>query len=247
MSRFDPILPASGDGPTKDTPLALRRKMRTHSLRMPASDAPALPRSGADRRGLKIGLMGGSFNPAHDGHLHVAKLALSHLDLDEVWWLVSPQNPLKSRDDMAPFGERFASATKAAKHPRVKVKDLELHLATHFTADTLVELKRRGKSNRYVWIMGADNLISFHKWERASLILHTCAVAVFDRPTYSLRALASRLARRFARHRVSQRAAHGLANRRPPAWVFLHTRRHNASATLIRQARQQGSGTEGQR
>lgn len=189
-----------------------------------------------DRRDLVVGLMGGSFNPAHEGHLHVARMAFRRLGVDEVWWLVSPQNPLKTSAGMAPFRERMASAMRAAHHPRIRVRDIEQRLGTRFTADTLLELRRRCPRLRFVWIMGADNLIGFHRWKDWSLIFHCAAVAVFDRPSYSLRALASRAARRFARFRIPARESRILARKRLPAWVFLHTRRHPESATRIREA-----------
>ncbi len=213
----------------------LYTSLRPHALGVPASDAPALPRYGADGRGLKVGLMGGSFNPAHEGHLHVARMALAWLGLDEVWWLVSPQNPLKVRDGMAPFPSRFAAAESlASRHPRVRARDIELYMGTHFTADTVVELRRRCPGTRFVWIMGADNLAQFHRWERWSRILHAVPVAVFDRPSYSLKALSSRAALRFSRHRVPFSQSRCLAYRSPPAWVFLHTPLNALSATRIR-------------
>ena len=209
--------------------------LRPQALGVPASDAPALPRYGADLRGLKIGLMGGSFNPAHEGHLHVAQMALARLGLDEVWWLVSPQNPLKASDGMAPFSSRFAVAEALAKrHPKVRARDIELYMGTRFTADTVVELRRRCPGTRFVWIMGADNLAQFHRWERWSRILHAVPVAVFDRPSYSLRALSSRAAIRFARNRVPFAQSRCLVYRSPPAWVFLHTPLNALSATRIR-------------
>lgn len=243
MTLFTPIRSPHRDGLPPDAGAVLFARVRPNALRMPASEAPALPRAGADRRRLKVGLMGGSFNPAHEGHRHVAETAMKRLRLDEVWWLVSPQNPLKPRDDMAPFAERLASARAMARHPRIRVKDIELHTATHFTADTLVALRRRCPRMSFVWIMGADNLATFHRWERWSLICHTTVIAVFDRPSYSLRALASRAAKRFARARVPERASRELADRRPPAWVFLHTRHHAASATQIRAERRKGRAT----
>lgn len=236
MTLFVPLRPASGTPLPADSRSPLFGKVRPHALPMPASDAPAVPANGADRRQVTVGLMGGSFNPAHAGHLHVAEMAFRTLGVDEVWWLVSPQNPLKSRDGMAPFPVRMESARRMARHPRIRVRDVEMRLGTHFTADTLVELRRRCPRVRFVWIMGADNLIGFHRWERWSLIFHSVAVAVFDRPSYSLRALASRAAHRFGRFRIPSKAARTLAHRRLPAWVFLHTRRHPASATQIREA-----------
>jgi nicotinate-nucleotide adenylyltransferase len=236
VTLFSPVRPAPGTNLPADSRTLLFARVRPHALRMPASDAPAVPANGADRRRLSVGLMGGSFNPAHAGHRHVAELAFRSLGVDEVWWLVSPQNPLKSRDGMAPYQARIESARRVAHHPRIRVRDIEMRLGTHFTADTLVELRRRCPRIRFVWIMGADNLIGFHRWERWSLIFHSVAVAVFDRPSYSLRALASRAAHRFGRFRIPSRAARTLAHRRLPAWVFLHTRRHPASATRIREA-----------
>lgn len=228
---------------TPRTPIQPRRvaRVRPHSLRVPASGVAAVPANGADRRRIAVGLMGGSFNPAHEGHRHVAELAFRRLGLDEVWWLVSPQNPLKPAAGMAAFADRLESARRAARHPRIRARDIEARLGTRFTADTLVALRRRCPSMRFVWIMGADNLAGFHRWDRWSLIFHACAVAVFDRPSYSLGALASRAAHRFARFRVPSRASRTLARRRPPAWVFLHTRRHPASATRIREAARNGS------
>lgn len=241
MTLFTPVRRSRAPALPPDSRTPLFARVRPHALRMPASDALPTARNGVDRRSITVGLMGGSFNPAHEGHLHVARMAFRRLGVDEVWWLVSPQNPLKPTDGMAPFGDRTASARRMARHPRVRVRDVELRLGTHFTADTLVELRRRCPRIRFVWIMGADNLAGFHRWERWSLIFHAAAVAVFDRPSYSLRALASRAAHRFARFRVPSKAARTLAHRRLPAWVFLHTRRHPASATRIREAARNGT------
>ena len=187
-----------------------------------------------DRRRQTVGLMGGSFNPAHDGHRHLALLALHRLGLDEVWWLVAPQNPLKPKNGMAPFAERLASARGVARHPRLQPSDIEARLGTRYTADTLQALQRRFPTRRFVWIMGADCLAEFTRWKDWQHIFRMMPVAVFDRPSYSLRALWSLAARRFARVRVKSGSARGLAHRQPPAWVFLHTRLHPASATQIR-------------
>lgn len=226
---------------TPRSPLRAGSRVPPFAFHLAASAAPAVPANGADRRRIVVGLMGGSFNPAHEGHLHVAEMAFRALGVDEVWWLVSPQNPLKPTAGMAPFAERVASARRMARHPRIRVRDLEPRLGTRFTADTLVELRRRCPRIRFVWIMGADNLVGFHRWERWSSIFHASAVAVFDRPSYSLKALASRAAHRFARFRVPFGVARTLAHRRLPAWVFLHTRRHPASATRIREAARNGT------
>lgn len=187
--------------------------------------------------GRAIGLLGGSFNPAHDGHLHLSRLALARLGLDEVWWLVSPQNPLKDEAGMAPRDERLAGARAvAAADRRIRVTGVEQALGTRFTADTLALLKRRLPRARLVWLMGADNLIQLPQWERWAEIMASVPVAVVARPTYSLKALAGKAAQRFARHRIAPERARGLANREPPAWVFVMGPLNPASATAIRAA-----------
>ena len=195
---------------------------------------PILARSGADRRRLRVGLMGGSFNPAHQAHREIALLALARLGLDQVWWLVSPQNPLKPSDGMAPLARRMARARAVARHPRILVTDLEARLGTRYTADTVRALVRRCPAMRFVWVMGADNLQALDQWMRWSQILDTVPVAVFDRPTYALPALSSRAARRYARKRLPERRARLLPDLSPPAWVFLHTRLNPLSATRMR-------------
>ena len=207
------------------------------SRRLAPIAAAALPRNGAVSRRVTIGLMGGSFNPAHDGHRHIARAALRRLGLSEVWWLVSPQNPLKSRDDMGALTTRLASARAVAKHPRIKVRDIERRLGTVYTSELIAWLVRRAPRARFVWLMGADNLRQFDSWYQWSRILHTVPVAVFDRPPYSLKALHGTAARRFARSRVAERRARSLPRMAPPAWVFFHTVRHSATASAIRASR----------
>jgi nicotinate (nicotinamide) nucleotide adenylyltransferase/ribosome silencing factor RsfS/YbeB/iojap len=187
-------------------------------------------------RHRRIGLLGGSFNPAHGGHLHISLLALKHLALDQVWWLVSPQNPLKPADGMAPFATRLAGAgSVAAAHPRIVVSDLENRLGpSRYTVDTLAALRRRFPRLRFVWLMGSDNLLQVPRWERWTEIFDTVPVAVFDRPSYSLKALSGPAAKRFAAKRVPVFAARGLAEMKPPAWVFFHTLLDTRSANRIR-------------
>ncbi len=198
---------------------------------------PVPPNIWGDRRRRRIGLLGGSFNPAHAGHRHVALSALRRLALDEVWWLVSPQNPLKPMAGMATQADRIASAEAVARHPRIRVTGIEEVLGTRYTADTLTMLARRFPRVRFVWLMGADNLQQVPRWDRWLTIFRSVAVAVFDRSPYSYRSLAGKAARRFARCRLPDRKAGLLAERMPPAWMFLHLRRHPASATAIRQRR----------
>ncbi len=183
--------------------------------------------------------MGGSFNPAHGGHLHLSLLALERLDLEEVWWLVSPQNPLKPVAGMAPFAVRLDQARRvAAGHRHIIVSDLESRLGgSTYTSDTLHALRRRFPRLRFVWLMGADNLVQLRHWQRWREIFRTVAIAVFDRPSYSLKALAGLPARRFARHRVPPSAARRLAEMKRPAWVFFHCRLDALSATGIRSER----------
>jgi nicotinate-nucleotide adenylyltransferase len=198
---------------------------------------PALPPRVDDAittRGRRIGLLGGSFNPAHDGHLHITMEALKRLRLDEVWWLVSPQNPLKPGIGMAPLAQRMASARKVARDRRIKVTNVEQRLGTRYTADTLRALKRRFPAVRFVWIMGADNLVQIPRWDDWERIFHTVAIAILDRPDYSYKALSGKAAQRFRRFRMQEKAAALLAAKEPPAWVFLHCRLHPSSATQIR-------------
>jgi len=199
------------------------------------SHAPALYTN------LRIGLLGGSFNPAHAGHRHISLYALKALGLDQVWWLVSPQNPLKSRAGMGTLEERLAEARRVARHPRIRVTDLECGLGTRYTADTIEQLRRRFPRTRFVWLMGADNLRQIPRWRRWERIFHAVPIAVFSRPTYSLSALGGMAAQRFARHRVPDLRARGLADAKPPAWTFLRNPLHPASATAIRRARSRGS------
>ncbi|HLF58956.1 MAG TPA: nicotinate-nucleotide adenylyltransferase [Alphaproteobacteria bacterium] len=181
-----------------------------------------------------VGVLGGSFNPAHEGHRYISLQALKRLGLDEIWWMVSPQNPLKPSRGMAPYSARIESARERASHPRIKVTDIERRLGTRYTAHSLQALKRRFPRVQFVWLMGADNLIEIPHWEEWPAIFEAVPIAVFSRPTYSLRARCSKAAHRFRRSRLPAWRAKGLVRRRPPAWVFLDGRTHPASATSIR-------------
>jgi nicotinate-nucleotide adenylyltransferase len=199
-----------------------------------AALAPSI--QGLGRRHGRIGLLGGSFNPAHEGHLHVSKVALKRLNLDAVWWLVSPQNPLKSSNGMAPFEARFASAVAMARHPRIHPSRLEVALETRYTADTIEKLQRRFPTVHFVWLMGADNLIQLPRWDRWADIVARIPIAVFGRPTYSLRAMTGKAAQRYARHRIPAADAGRLPDRAAPVWIFVSMRLHPASATALRAA-----------
>lgn len=192
---------------------------------------PALGRTPRKR----IGLLGGSFNPAHDGHIHIAREALKRLDLDEVWLLVSPQNPLKSARDMAPLAVRLAGAqARCAVDPRIHALALETAMGTRYTADSLTLLRRRFPKTRFVWLMGADNLGQIHRWQNWRSIFHAMVIAVFARPAYDVKALAGKAARALSTARVAPSRARSLATFDPPAWTFFPVRHHPASATRLR-------------
>ena len=171
--------------------------------------------------------------------MHISALALKLLDLDRIWWLVSPQNPLKPVDGMAPFQVRLEEASRAAgADRRIRVTDIESRLGpSRYTADTLKALRRRFPRLRFVWLMGSDNLIQIPCWERWPEIFRAVPIAVFDRPSYSLKALSGSAANRFARNRVSAAEARRLAEMGPPAWVYFHARLDPRSATRIRSSR----------
>ncbi len=187
---------------------------------------------------MRIGILGGSFNPAHEGHAHVARLARRLLRLDQVWLLVSPGNPLKPRRDMAPFAERLASARRIGDGRRVVATDMEAAMGTRFTVDTLHGLRRRFPQARFVWLMGADNLGQLPRWRRWTDIVRAMPMAVLPRPSYNHRALAGQAARRMRRARVPARAASALALHALPVWTFLPVSENAASATAIRAARE---------
>lgn len=185
--------------------------------------------------GLCIGLLGGSFNPAHAGHLHVSRVALEYLGLDYVWWLVSPQNPLKPRAGMAPFETRLAAARAIARHPRLHISDIERALGTQFTADTIAALQQRFADVRFVWLMGTDNLENFQKWRRWPEIAYRVPIAVVVRPGSVLAPLKARLMQRFARSRCSD--FRNIARASPPAIAIIDAPRNALSATAIRRSR----------
>jgi nicotinate-nucleotide adenylyltransferase len=182
----------------------------------------------------RVGLLGGSFNPAHEGHLHVSREALKRLGLDEIWWLVAPQNPLKPTTGMGKLSDRIAAAKAVAKHDRrISVLDLETRLGTHFTADTLAQLQTRWPRIDFVWLMGADNLAQIRHWKDWQAIFARVPIAVFARPTYCQKALAGLAAQRFSRARVI-RETQRFSEFEPPAWMFLPVKLDFHSATSIR-------------
>jgi nicotinate-nucleotide adenylyltransferase len=181
---------------------------------------------------LRVGLLGGSFNPAHEGHLHVSDVALKRLGLDYVWWLVSPQNPLKPATGMAPLRDRLAHARLLTRHmPHIRVTDIETCLNTIYAIDTIVRLKHRFPQLRFVWLMGSDNLKTFHRWRKWQELAQRIPIAVVMRPGTTLAPLNAKAARRFP---ARTRGERHLADSSPPALVVLDARRSPASATAIR-------------
>lgn len=182
-----------------------------------------------------IGVLGGSFNPAHSGHLHVSREAKRRLRLKEVWWLVSPHNPLKAKSELADYAARLAGAKKiSAKTPFIRVLDLEQRWGTRYTVDTLTRLKRCYPRARFIWLMGADNLASFHRWKRWQKIFQLVPLVIFDRAPYSHRALHVRSALRFAGFRWNERQLGVLSCSALPAWGYVAMRRDPTSSTEIR-------------
>jgi nicotinate-nucleotide adenylyltransferase len=182
---------------------------------------------------MTVGLLGGSFDPAHAGHAHLTREALKRLGLDRVWWLVSPGNPLKP-DPPAPLAVRMARARAVMDHPRVVVSDIEARMGTRFTAETLARLSALYPAVRFVWLMGADNLAQLHLWQRWDWIMRTVPVAVFARPGTRLAAQGSRAADEYARWRLPAERARLLPGLDAPAWVFLDMPLNDLSSSAIR-------------
>lgn len=198
------------------------------------NDYLKVPRPGL---GQRVALFGGSFNPPHRGHRHVALTGLARLAVDQVWWMVTPGNPLKSSEDLAPLEERVEACRRLADHPRMEVTAFEAVIGTHSTADSIRFLKRRFPTVKFVWLMGADNLASLHKWQRWRDILRLVPVAVVDRPGASMAVMSSPAARAFAGARRPEQQAAVLAEAAAPAWVFLHVPLDPSSSTILRNKR----------
>lgn len=194
--------------------------------------------------GQRIGLMGGSFNPAHEGHAAVARTALKRLGLDRLWWLVSPGNPLKSRSELWDLEWRAAAASRVAPGRRVVVTTFEAGLGTSYSVDVIRYLLSRYRGVRFVWVMGADNLAQFHRWRNWRKIAASVPIAVLDRPGWRLRSLAAPAARTLTSRRLPERLAPRLARRRPPAWTLLTTRLSAQSSTALRGRRTVATGPE---
>ncbi|WP_280136842.1 nicotinate-nucleotide adenylyltransferase [Devosia geojensis] len=194
-------------------------------------------------RGMRIGLFGGSFNPVHDGHKLVAEEAIKKLDLDAVWVLVTPGNPLKDHSELAPLSQRVEGARALMGSPSIRVTGFEAAKGFRYSYETIKFLKASLADRKFVWIMGADNMVGFHRWERWRDIARLLPMAVYVRPGSSRLAPASRAATALARYRIDESEAATLADRRPPAWVYLHGLMSSLSSTAIR-ARDNSRGTK---
>jgi len=183
--------------------------------------------------GMTVGLFGGSFNPPHEAHLLIAETALTRLALDRLWWMVTPGNPLKQRSE-ASLGERVDRSLALTRHPRMDVTALEASHGVRYTADTIALVRARNPGVFFVWIMGADSLADFHRWQRWREIAATVPIAVLDRPGASMAAMNSVAARSLSAQRVDEADAAGLARMRPPAWTFIHGPRSPLSSTRLR-------------
>ncbi|MBS4083670.1 MAG: nicotinate-nucleotide adenylyltransferase [Rhizobiales bacterium] len=183
---------------------------------------------------MRIGLLGGSFNPAHEAHRALSLLAWKRLGLDRVWWLVSPGNPLKENSAMPPVEERIAQAREAASSPYIDVAAPEIAYRTRYTFDTLLRLTAEHRGTRFVWLMGADNLAQFHRWKRWQEIAKLMPIAVIERPGDEDAPLSSKAAHALARYRVDESDAALLMSMRPPAWIYLHGLKSPLSSTSLR-------------
>jgi len=183
---------------------------------------------------MRIGLLGGSFNPPHEAHRAISLFAIKRLQLDRVWWLISPGNPLKENGALRGLEQRAEAARSMASDARIDVSCLESVIGTRYTADTMSYLRRRVSGLRLVWIMGADNLAQFHRWQNWRRIASEVPMAIVDRPAQSFRALAAPAAQALARYRLPESRAARLADLRPPAWVFLTGLKLDLSSTGLR-------------
>lgn len=187
--------------------------------------------------GERIGLLGGSFNPPHEGHRRISQMALKRLGLSRVWWLVTPGNPLKRQGDLAPLATRMAACRRVANDARILPTAFEQHLPTTYTAATLAFLRQRHPLTRFVWIMGADNLATFHRWRDWQGIFRAVPIVVLDRPGSHLKAISSRAGQLFNRQRVPAARASRLPALHPPAWTFMSGQLSPLSSTALRKAR----------
>jgi nicotinate-nucleotide adenylyltransferase len=189
-------------------------------------------------QGMRIGLFGGTFDPPHEAHLAACLLAMKKLGLDRVWWLVTPGNPLKDKKELTPLADRIRAIKDFARDPRIVVTGFEEAIGSHYTFQTVSFLRRRCPGVRFVWIMGADNLRSFHRWQNWKGIARMIPIAVVDRLVPDLSATGGIAAQALGRWRVPESGVKTLPDRRPPAWAYLHGLKSGLSSTALRRKAQ---------
>lgn len=216
-------------GPGSASAHGLPEDVDARYLRMP-SVAP----------GMVVGLFGGSFNPPHAGHLLVAEIALRRLKLSRLWWMVTPGNPLKDHGELAPLPDRIAASERLTRNPRIDVTAFEAAWSLNYTAETIALVQARNPAVRFVWVMGADSLAGFHRWQDWQGIARRVPIAVIDRPGATLSFLSAKMTKTFANARIDEDDAGRLAVMKPPAWTFIHGRRSTQSSTLLRKQMEAG-------
>ena len=184
---------------------------------------------------MTIGLLGGSFNPPHLGHVHISMVALKRLRLDRLWWLVSPGNPLKSHAGLKPLKERLSRSHALVRHPRIDITAFEASLPVPYSCDALAALRRRYPQTQFVWVIGADILVNFHLWRNWEQIFSMVPVAVIDRPGYRFRAMASKAAQKYRRFRIEETDTSGFGMLKPPVWTIITAPLSSLSSTEIRE------------
>jgi len=194
-------------------------------------DAMKIPAAGD---GARIGLFGGSFNPPHEGHLNLCDIALKRLKLDQIWWMVTPGNPLKDTSNLPGLEERIMLCRQMVTHPDIKITAFEAAHRVRYTADTVQILKKLRPRHKFVWLMGADNLAGFHEWQNWEKIASIMPIAVIDRPGSTLAYRSARAALALSRFRIDEADASLLALMKPPVWTFLHGPRNTLSSSYLR-------------
>ncbi len=187
------------------------------------------------RPGQAIGLLGGSFDPPHAGHVHISREALRRFGLDQVWWLVTPGNPLKDKGPVS-LERRMAASRVLAQHPRIHVSDFEAQAGTRYTARTLQRLQKARPDVRFVWLMGADNLVQFDRWQDWQDIMHRVPLGIMARPGERISARMSRAARIYANARLKKNHSRELAQIEAPAWCFVNIPMNDLSSTTLRKS-----------
>ncbi|MDG2187542.1 MAG: nicotinate (nicotinamide) nucleotide adenylyltransferase [Hyphomicrobiales bacterium] len=182
----------------------------------------------------RIGILGGSFNPSHDGHIKISEAALKKLNLDIIWWVVSPRNPLKKYDVLFDFKKRTSSAKNKLKTSKIIINDIEQRTGTIYTIGTIEYLKKKYPNTKFIWIMGADNLRYFHLWMEWEKIIKEIPIAIIDRPSSSLDVSSTIFANKYKKYRIDENDASYIINSKKPCWIFLHNKLNFNSSTEIR-------------